>query len=195
MMRGQAAGIAAFGAALMCAPVAHADVTEVHVGVLAHDICVTVCKNAWKEPGPAVEFAVNFDSPHWLNWAGAPQPYAVASINTAGATSFGGVGLEWRWQFAHNWALQPGLGYVIHNGEINNPFANGTPEAAKFNDEHLLLGSRDLFRVSLGLTRELPGPWEGQLFYSHLSHGQILGHGRNQGLDQLGVRLGYRFGE
>jgi lipid A 3-O-deacylase len=193
-MRTHAAGIAAFGAAMALAPAARADVTEAHIGAMAHNICVTDCKNAFKEDGPSVEFEVSFDSPGFLHWAGSPEPYLMASVNTAGATSFGGFGVEWRWNFSEKWALQPGVGYVIHDGETNNPYANGTPEAAAFSEHHVLLGSRDLFRTSLGLTRDFEGPWEAQLFFSHLSHGQILGHGRNQGLDQLGVRLGYQFG-
>ena len=193
-MRGYFAGVAAFGAAMALAPAANAGVDEVHVGVMAHNICVTNCKNADKEDGPNVEFQVSFDSPSFLSWAGAPQPYVVASVNTAGETSFGGVGLEWRWDFAEGWALEPGVGYVIHNGEVDNPYANGTPEAAAFAEEHVLLGSEDLFRTSLGLTRDFEGPFEAQVFFSHLSHGQILGSGRNQGMDQFGVRVGYQFG-
>ena len=194
-MRGTAAGLAAFGAALALAPSAEAGVDEIHMGVMAHNICVTDCKNAGKEEGPNVEFQVSFDSPGFLDWAGSPQPYIMASANTAGETSFGGVGLEWRWRFAEGWALEPGFGYVVHDGEENNPFANGTPEAAAFAQEHVLLGSRDLFRTSIGVTRDFEGPWEAELFFSHLSHGQILGEGRNQGMDQLGLRLGYQFGE
>ena len=99
-MRGYLAGVAAFGAAMALAPAANAGVNEVHVGVMAHNICVTNCKNADKEDGPNVEFQVSFDSPSFLNWAGSPQPYILASVNVAGETSFGGVGLEWRWDFA-----------------------------------------------------------------------------------------------
>lgn len=194
-MQGKAAGLVALGALVATAAPAQADVLEeVRVGVLAHNICVTDCKNADKEDGPVVEFQVNFTTPGFLEWAASPSPYIVASVNAAGETSFAGVGLDWRWEFAEGWALEPGVGYVVHNGDINNPYANGTPEAADYFDEHLLLGSEDLFRTTLGLTREFSGPWEAQVFFSHLSHGQILGQGRNQGLDQLGVRLGYRFG-
>jgi lipid A 3-O-deacylase len=193
-MRGSGAGIVAFGAALVAAPAAQAGVDEVHIGVMAHNICVTDCKNADKEEGPNLEFQVSFDSPSFLRWAGSPQPYVVASINAAGETSYGGVGLEWRWEFARGWALEPGVGYVVHDGETNNPFPNGSPEAASFAAEHVLLGSEDLFRTSIGLTRDFEGPWEAQIFFEHLSHGQILGEGRNQGLDELGVRFGYRFG-
>lgn len=193
-MRGKFAGLAAFGAALGLAPAAHAGVDEVHVGLMAHNICVTDCKNANKEDGPNLDMQVSFDSPGFLHWLGAPQPYAMASVNLAGDTSFGGVGLEWRWDFSEHWALEPGLGYVVHDGALNLPFPDGTPEAAAFTDENVLLGSRDLFRTSLALTRDFEGPWEVQLQFEHLSHGQILGEGRNQGMDQLGVRFGYQFG-
>jgi lipid A 3-O-deacylase len=193
-MRGTAVGVAAFGAALMLAPSAEAGVDEVHVGVMQHNICVTNCKNADKEDGPNVEFQVSFDSPGFLSWAASPQPYIMASVNTAGETSFGGVGLEWRWNFADNWALEPGVGIVAHNGEVDNPFANGTPEAAAFAEEHVLLGSEVLFRTSIGLTYDFEGPWEVQGFFEHLSHGQILASGRNQGLDEVGIRFGYQFG-
>ncbi len=119
----------------------------------------------------------------------------MASVNVAGDTSFGGFGLEWHWEFAENWAFEPGLGYIVHDGETLNPYANGTPEAATFAAEHVQLGSRDLFRTSIGVSHDFAGPWEAEVFFEHLSHGQILGEGRNQGLDQLGVRFGYKFGE
>jgi lipid A 3-O-deacylase len=194
-MRGKVAGVAAFGAAMMLAPAAQASVDEVHVGVMAHNICVINCDNADKEDGPNVEFQVSFDSPAFLEWAFSPQPYLMASVNTAGNTSFAAAGLEWRWDFAENWALEPGFGIAVHDGESNNPFANGTQEAEAFSQEHVLLGNDVLFRTSLGLTYDFEGPWEAQLFYEHLSHGQILATGRNQGLDEAGIRFGYQFGD
>jgi len=194
-MRVAATGMVAFVGAIAAAPAAHAGVDEIHIGVMDHNICVTNCDNADKEDGPNVEFQVSFDSPGFLNWAGAPQPYLMASINTAGDTSFGGAGLEWRWNFAGNWALEPGVGIVAHDGATDNPFANGTPEALAFSQENVLLGSDLLFRTSLGLTYDFDGPWEAQVFFEHLSHGQILASGRNQGLDEVGIRFGYQFGQ
>jgi lipid A 3-O-deacylase len=194
-MRGQTVGLLALGAALAAAGPANAGIDEVHVGVMDHNICVTNCKNADKEGSPNVEFQVSFDSPEMLHWAFSPQPYVMASVSTTGDTSFGGFGLEWRWQFADHWAVEPGVGYVLHDGENNNKYPNGTPESQAFSDEHVLLGSRDLFRTSLGLTYDMDGPWEVQALFEHLSHGQILGNGRNQGLDELGIRVGYRFGD
>jgi len=196
-MRGSAAGFAAAIGAISFAPAqAHAGIADVHVGVMAHNVCASAsCKNAGKEDGPNLEMQISFDSPEFLKWALAPQPYVMASVNTAGDTSFAGIGFEWRWDVTPDWAIEPGLGYVVHNGELNNPYANGTPEAAEFAEEHVQYGSRDLFRVSLAVTRDLPGPWEMQVLYEHLSHGQIIGEGRNQGVDQIGLRLGYRYGD
>ncbi len=194
-MQFRRAGIIALGLAAASAGAAHAEVESVHLGVLAHNVCITNCKNADKEDGPNIEAQVNFASPGVLRWIGAPQPYLVASGNVAGATSFAGAGLEWRWEFLDRWSVEPGLGYVIHDGEVSNPFPNGDPRATQFSSENVLYGSRDLFRTSLGLSREIGDSWRAQAFFSHLSHGQIIGNGRNQGVDQVGVRLGYRFGE
>lgn len=193
-MRGKTAGLLALGAAMATAGQAQA-IESVHVGVLAHNICVTDCKNTGKEQGPVVELQANWGSPDFLDWAGSPQPYAVVSVNTSGETSFGGVGLEWRFAIAEKWAIEPGVGYVIHDGALQNIYPSGDPRAQAYSENRVLLGSRDLFRTSIGVTRELAGPWEAQLFFSHVSHGQILGTGRNQGMDQAGIRIGYRFGE
>ena len=91
--------------------------------------------------------------------------------------------------------LEPGFGYVVHDGEIENPFPDGSPEAAAWAEEHVQFGSEDLFRTSLGLTYDFEGPMEAQLFFEHLSHGQILGEGRNQGVDQIGRGACRRGGE
>ncbi len=114
-------------------------------------------------------------------------------MNTSNdGVNFGGVGLLWRWEFADGWAFEPGFGYIVHDGEIDNPFDDNTPEAAEFSREHQLLGSRDLFRTTLALEREFGSRWAAQIYYEHMSHGQILDSGRNQGLDYYGLRIAYR---
>lgn len=179
---------------MILAPRAEAGVDEIHVGVMRHNICVTTCDNSFKEEGPNLEFQVSFDSPGFLRWAASPQPYVVASYNTDGNTSFAGVGLEWRVNFADKWAFEPGFGLIAHDGESENAYPNGTPEAEAFSEGHVLLGNDLLFRSSFGLTYDFEGPWEAQVYYEHMSHGQVLAHGRNQGLDNVGVRFGYQFG-
>jgi len=169
-------------------------VKEVRFGVTDHNICVANCDNANKETGPDVNGEIVFASPDVLDIVWSPRPYVMASVNTAGNTSFGGAGLYWNWSFAEGWSLEQGVGYVIHDGELNFPFPQGDPRNDPVSAETVFFGSRDLFRTSLALNRDFGEKWGAQLMYEHLSHGQILGSGRNQGLDNAGVRVIYRLG-
>lgn len=183
------------GAATLAVSAQAQVIEEVRIGVMQHNICVIDCNNADKEDGPNINGEIVFGSPDLFRYILSPRPYAVASYNTAGKTSYAGVGLAWNWQFAEGWSLEPGLGYVFHDGANESPFPQGDPRGDAFTQENVLLGSDDLFRTSLALNRDFGENWGGQLLYEHLSHGQILGNGRNQGLDNIGVRLYYRFGE
>jgi len=170
--------------ALSAAPTALAEDLEVERVSVGMTNCAVRCNTLSKSAGPNAEWEVVLESPDLLNGIGSPSPYLVASINTAGETSFAGGGLQWRRDLTDDWALEASFGYVLHSGYIE--------DATR---EHVSLGSRDLFHISLGVVRDLPGPWEATLLVEHLSHGQIIGRGRNQGLDQIGLRLGYRLNE
>lgn len=185
----------AMGAAMAVPAAASADEPglQLKAGLIAHNICLSSCNNAGKEDGPIVDVQLNFRSPGVLAIIGAPRPYVALAPNVSGDTSYAAVGLEWRWQFAEKWALTPGLGYALHDGATNNPFRNGTPQATQFNRDHILHGSNDLFRLSAGVERRLGEHWSIEGVVLHYSHGQMLGHGRNQGNDQAGVRFGYSF--
>ncbi len=140
------------------------------------------------------EIDIVSSSPDFLNLIGSPRPYLFASIPAADdGVSFGGAGLYWRNEFVQDWAIELGFGYIIHDGEIDNIYPAGSPQAVAFEAEHQLLGSRDLFRTSFALERELGERAAFQLYWEHMSHGQILDKGRNQGLDYVGLRLLYRF--
>lgn len=169
---------------------------ELRVAVVHHNMRTD--HGEWadpKEDGPNVEVELVYKSPDLLELLGSPRPYTMVSANTQGNTSFAAAGLYWRWEFADGWALEPGFGYAIHDGERDIPlaFPDNSPEATAFEASHQLLGSRDLFRTSIGLERELGRSFAIQLYYEHLSHGQILDKGRNQGLDEAGLRFIYRF--
>lgn len=181
-------------AAAMLGGASHAyELEEFRVGATMHNITIFDDKIGYKEKGPNVEAELVFDSPDGLRWLGAPRPYAMASYNTHGRTSWAGVGLYWRIQLSENWAIEPGLGYVLHNGEIDIPYPPGDPRNQEFADKNVLLGSRDLFRDTLAIERKMFPGFAMQLYYEHLSHGQILGQGRNQGMDELGLRGVIRF--
>jgi len=182
--------------ALVAAP-AMADaqlIEEVRIGVMQHNVCIAGCDNGNKEDGPNVAGEIVLASPDPLNIIWRPRPYLVASVNTAGDTSFGGLGLYWNWGVAEAWSLEPGLGYVLHDGELTFPFPQGDPRNDPVSATTVFFGSRDLFRTSLALNRDFGDRWGAQLTYEHLSHGQILGSGRNQGIDNFGVRVRYRYG-
>ena len=185
--------------ALLCActalatPAAAQFVEEGRIGLMQHNICVADCKNADKEDGPNIEAELVFASPDLFRYLLSPRPYVVGSFNTAGDTSFGGAGLLWNWDFAQGWSLEPSLGYVIHDGSNESPFPQGDPRSDAFARDNVYFGSDDLFRTGLALNRDFGPNWGLQLQYEHLSHGQILGNGRNQGIDNLGARLYWRF--
>lgn len=173
---------------------AHAKIDELRLGAVGNirDDHGEIVEG--KQEGANVEIEIVSSSPDFLNLIGSPRPYAFGSIATdEGGVSFGGVGVLWRWEFADGWAFEPGFGYIVHDGEIDNPYADGTPEAAAFEEENQLLGSRDLFRSSFALEREFGERFAAQLYWEHMSHGQILDSGRNQGLDYVGLRFLYRF--
>lgn len=174
-------------------------VEEVRAGVLAHNISVGInSDNENKESGENIQGEIVFGSPPLLDrkWTGRPRPYIVGSVNTAGNTSFGGFGLLWNFDFGRDgkWSFEPGLGYIVHNGAIDRPFPAVDPRTPEFDANNILFGSRDLFRTSLALNRDLGERWGVQVIYEHLSHGQIIGQGRNQGNDSIGGRVYYRFG-
>jgi len=165
---------------------------EIRLGVAQHNICVSDCANADKEAGPNLTGELVFASPGFLSFAFKPRPILTGSWNTAGKTSYAGAGLLWRLEFADGWSFEPSLAYVLHDGTNENPYPQGDPVGADFAEHNVLLGSEDLFRTGLALNRDLGDNWGLQLQYDHLSHGQILGNGRNQGLDNIGLRVYWR---
>ena len=179
--------------ASLVAPAA-AKIEEVRIGVVGNIRLDQGDLTEGKEEGANIELELVSNSPDFLNLIGSPRPYMMASINTDDdGVSFAGFGVLWRWEFADGWAFEPGFGYILHDGELDNPYPALSPQAIEFEEDNQLLGSRDLFRSSFALEREF-GPHNAlQLYWEHMSHGQILDTGRNQGLDYVGLRYLYRF--
>ncbi len=171
-----------------------AGIDEVRLGVVHHNIRTEDGDLVSpKEEGPNVEAELVFKSPDALKFIGSPRPYIMGSLNTRGETSFGGAGVYWRMALGPKWAFEPGFGYVLHDGENDIPLGLTPTQREAFKAQHQLLGSRDLFRTTLALEREFTPRFATQIYYEHLSHGQIIGEGRNQGLDEAGIRFIFRF--
>lgn len=173
---------------------AHAELDEMRIGAVGNirDDHGEIVEG--KNEDPNVELELVWSSPDVLSFLGSPRPYVMGSFATGeDGVNFGGFGLYWRWEFADGWAFEPGFGYIIHDGEIDNPYPDGSAQAAAFEADNQLLGSRDLFRDSFALEREFGDHFAMQLYWEHMSHGQILGSGRNQGMDYVGLRGVVRF--
>ncbi|MEQ8301087.1 MAG: acyloxyacyl hydrolase [Hyphomonas sp.] len=180
---------------LTMAGTASADILdEVRVGVMQHNVCVTDCNNADKEDGPNISAELVLTSPDFLSVILAPRPYVMGSVNTSGNTSFGAAGLIWNFKLTDRLSFEPGVGYALHDGALESPFPVGDPKSDAFTSNHVLLGSHDLFRTSLAFNYAIDERWGAQVMYEHLSHGQVLGNGRNQGLDNVGLRVTYALG-
>jgi len=179
--------------AAISGPAAADLVSEVRLGVMQENICVLDCDNANKEPGQSISGDILFNSPDFLGIIWSPKPYVMGSVNLQGDTNFGGAGLHWSFPIAKRWQFEPSFGYVIHDGELESPYPQGDPLGDAFTEDHVLLGSRDLFRTTFGLHHDINDTWGVEVMYEHLSHGQVLGGGRNQGLDNIGVRVSYSF--
>jgi lipid A 3-O-deacylase len=106
-------------------------------------------------------------------------------LNSEGDTNFAAVGLAWRRDLSERLSSEFQFGYAIHDGR-----GHFDPAEAR---SRLLLGSRDLFRSALSLDWKASNDTRMGLQWVRLSHGQILGDGRNQGLDIAGLVMTYRF--
>lgn len=164
-------------------------IEEVRIGLFDHNICVSDCMNANKEDGPAVQGEIVFQSPTPVKSFFNPRIYLIASLNLTGATSYVGSGVHLNVPIIDDWILEPGFGYVIHDGNLQNRYERSDPRFTSYWQENLLLGSRDLFRSSLAISRTIDDTWGVQIQIDHLSHGRLIGEGENQGLDSLGVRI------
>lgn len=120
-------------------------------------------------------------SPHVVVWHGAIRPVIGATINFEGYTSKAYGGVRWQWERpASSTFFALGLGIAIHDGST---FTND-PEVKQ-------LGRRVLFHDSIELGYRLDAHRSVSLYFEHISNASTAA--KNQGLDTIGLRYGYRF--
>jgi hypothetical protein len=196
-------------AAAACAAVAVAAPAfagEAFVGVYKHD--VTFIGNAvglgaaGREGGEDIHLGYRTDRIESLRWLGKPQVHAMLSLNTNNTSNFVAAGFDWRIELGKpgGFYLRPGMGLAYTDGETQLPPVNepGISQAEidrrlKLNYTRIDFGSKVLFEPELALGYDLNDSWSAELSYTHLSNGQIFHQGKNQGLDDAGVRLVYKF--
>lgn len=183
--------LAALGAALLSGPVLADDHDwEFRLGVTAHDLADHI------EDGPNITLGLVGPQIEALQLIWTPRPYVYFSHNTNGLTNFGGTGLEWDFNITENLSFQPAFGLAYHDGvlDIDPASLPSDPNRIRLATTRALLGERVLFHTTLGLNYALSDQINIGAYYEHISHGQILGKGRNQALDNAGIRFGYRWG-
>ncbi|WP_369061601.1 acyloxyacyl hydrolase [Caulobacter sp. 73W] len=183
-----------------------ASAQEAFVGVFGHDVTfigkALGVGAAGKEDG--VDIMIGVRSNRWERaaWLGKPKFYAQASANTSGDTSFVSGGLVWPIDFGAEdcFYFQPGLGLAYQDGYSKFPDFREpglTPQELQrridLRSERVEFGSKVLFQPELTLGYRFNEKIAAELSWVHLSHGQILASGKNEGLDDVGVRLVYSF--
>lgn len=179
---------------------------EVWVGAYAHDVTflgeALGVGAAGVEDGTDIQLGVRSERIEGLDWLRRPYVYGLVSANTEGDTNFVAVGLGWRIDFGADdrWFFRPGLGLAYHDGEEELPdftepglTLEEQQRRAALRSEKIEFGSQILFEPELALGYRLNDRTSIELSWVHLSHGQILSDGKNQGLDDVGVRLTRRF--
>src|SRR5690606_7004396 len=102
---------AALAALSLASPVA---AQEVFAGVYAHEVDTPFTLKVG-ESGVDLALGYRFAPIEPLGFIGKPAPYIVGSLNTAGDTSFAGVGLAWTLGNGPVY-VRPGIGVVVHDG-------------------------------------------------------------------------------
>lgn len=196
---------AAFGLAGALQP-ATARADEVFVGVYGHDVTfigdLVGLGAAGREDGIDVHLGYRTGPIEALKFIWKPQAHAFVSVNSENTSNFVAAGLSWRIPLWSQKAyFRPGIGLAYTDGKTGLPPANAPGLTAAERDRRTQLyytridfGSNVLFEPEFALGYDLSPRVAIEASYTHLSNGQIFHKGKNQGLDDAGVRLVYKFG-
>ena len=152
---------------------------EVFGGLHAHDVDTVFTKSGIEE-GLAIQAGWRGKRIDALGPIGGPSPYAFASVSTAGGVNFAAAGLSWK--FGRQVYVRPGIGLAIHDG----------PGGEIDRRDRIVFGSRVLFEPEIAIGVAVSERVSVEASWVHLSHGQFFS-GQNPGLDDIGVRVNYRF--
>lgn len=158
---------------------------EARFGVLAQSVGGI---GAAREQGAGINLEAVFKSPDFLRAVGGPRPVLGASIATDNeATSQIYALLEWKVDLGRRVFAAAGGGFAVHNGETKfDPLV----DSARIGDT-IFLGCRVLFRLSGDVGYRVSERLAVSVHLDHISNAELCSP--NEGLDNLGVRFGYRF--
>ena len=158
---------------------------ELKQGILAHD-------RGWfgtnrEGFGPDYNFELMFNSPSFLDKVWSPKPILGLTQTSTGGSSLYYGGITWDANISKNWFVAVTTGIAWTNGLSKLP--NGQEPTG---DKKIQFGSKWLHRGAVELGWNFYGNDTISLMFSHVSHGSMLDN-KNQGMDEFGIRYGYRF--
>tara|TARA_B100001123_G_scaffold259009_1_gene288614 strand:- start:378 stop:959 length:582 start_codon:yes stop_codon:yes gene_type:complete len=158
---------------------------EVKQGVLAHD-------RGWfgknrEGFGPDYNFELMFNDSKFLKFLGSPKPILGLTQTSTGGSSLYYGGITWDKNISKNWFVAGTTGIAYTNGLSKLPQGE-EPKG----DKKIQFGSKWLHRGAVEIGWNFYGNDTISLMFSHVSHGSMLDN-KNQGMDEFGVRYGYRF--
>ncbi|MCB2047639.1 MAG: acyloxyacyl hydrolase [Novosphingobium sp.] len=167
--------LAVLAASLPAVP-AHAD--ELFAGAYVHEVDTPFTLKV-AEQGADIAIGYRFAPIEGLRAVGKPAPYVIASVNTAGDTSFAGAGLSWTIGKGRFY-VRPAVALVVHDGD--------TRRIEPLTGVDRGLGSSVLFEPELGLGWRASDRLAVEASWMHVSHAQLFGR-QNPGIDMMGLRL------
>ncbi|MDP3852161.1 acyloxyacyl hydrolase [Phenylobacterium sp.] len=191
-------------AAAIAALAGPATAAELLLGAYGHDITFLGetfgVGAAGREDGVDIHVGVRSERVEALAMIGGPQAHAFLSLNSENTSNYVAAGLSWPIAITEKLYFRPGLGLAYTDGETDLPPVNapGLTPAEIARRLHLYntridFGSQVLFQPELSLGYRFNDRWSGELSWVHISNGQIFASGKNQGMDQAGLRLSRRF--
>lgn len=153
-------------------------VSEIRGGLLDH---ASTLVSSGREDGIDANLEIAFASSKYTLWG---HPMIGGNVNKEGTnTDHVYAGLAWGGQPIGDLHLRFSVGGAYHNGEL-----------LRFNDEVRGLGSKTLYHFALDIGWKFSPRYDVGLYWQHLSNGPSSGErGANDGLDNIGIRLGYHF--
>lgn len=175
----------AASAGALSAGIAHADdrplgglLAGFSGGILAHGVTF------WSQ-APFEERGVTFNGeidfvPFFAILGGSIHPEIGADATTAGGTSYAYADLKYEITGPWNSFFGIGVGGAVHDGYLN---------ATSY--YHNALGSRVLFHIPIEAGIAFADHYRVSVYFEHVSNAYLTSP--NEGLDNVGLRFGYRF--
>ncbi|MDO8289362.1 MAG: acyloxyacyl hydrolase [Parvibaculum sp.] len=154
--------------------------TEIRAGGYYHGLRVAA-PHAREDTELDFNAEVLFDSPDWLSWLASPRPQIGTTISKHG-TSLIYTDLNWTVNLTDAVYFDFGFGGAIHDGRLDGASVN--------NDENRY-GCRVNFHENISIGYRFTKEVAVMATIEHMSNASLCSY--NEGLTNVGVRLGYSF--